>query len=76
MTKEVEELKAFLEDVERDKKSVQAELDELLSSKDDVGKNVSHFFVFAQLVSKSSFFRFTIWKRQNALYKIKWKNSD
>lgn len=43
MAKELEEIRAQLEDVERDKRAVQTELDELLSSKDDVGKNVRFF---------------------------------
>ncbi len=43
---ELETLKGLFEDSERQRRALQLELDDLISSKDDVGKNVRCSFIF------------------------------
>ena len=55
LTRELEELQDRLEEVERAKVQQSRELEDLMSSKDDVGKNVSctsHYFQMSSINSK------------------------
>lgn len=62
LTRELQELQDKLEDVERIRQQQQRELEDLMSSKDDVGKNVSYhqsallFLLMADIFSDSVLF--------------------
>ena len=43
LSRELEDVRDKLAEAERSRKQLQAELENLMDSKDDVGKNVSHF---------------------------------
>lgn len=52
LNRELDEIRDRLEQVERQKAAQQRELEDLVSSKDDVGKNVSHFIENLHLKKK------------------------
>lgn len=82
LTRELESLTDIKEELDRNNKLLRAEMEDLVSSKDDVGKNVRVEFLWLPIKASSrlnflSFSnRFMSWRRQNVLWSsnsMKWR---